>query len=46
MLPRLQLEPQAETPLYMQIYEHISSAILLGTLAPAAAAWLVPTTTS
>jgi 2-aminoadipate transaminase len=33
MLPRIQLEPQAETPLYMQIYEHISSAILRGTLA-------------
>ncbi len=33
MLPRIQLEPQAETPLYMQIYEHISSAILTGTLA-------------
>src|SRR5580704_19669213 len=33
MLPRIQLQPQAETPLYMQIYEHISSAILTGTLA-------------
>ena len=33
MLPAFQLEPQAETPLYMQIYEHISSAILRGTLA-------------
>src|SRR5580693_2614838 len=33
MLPRIQLQPQAETPLYMQIYEHISSAIQKGTLA-------------
>jgi 2-aminoadipate transaminase len=33
MLPRIQLEPHAETPLYLQIYEHISSAIMTGTLA-------------
>src|SRR5580698_3805655 len=33
MLPTIHIEVQSETPLYMQIYEHISSAIQKGTLA-------------
>ena len=27
MLPLIQLDPQEETPIYRQVYEHIKSAI-------------------
>jgi 2-aminoadipate transaminase len=30
MLPRLDLDPQSETPRYRQLYEHVKSAILAG----------------
>src|SRR6266478_5685351 len=30
MLPRLDLEPQSDTPLYRQLHAHIKSAILTG----------------